>query len=70
MFYKINLTGLLLITLSYSCSKKDPQLSHVMALQQMNDLATVEYIVTKIIKANERNATATSRDAKFHGNGD
>lgn len=65
MFYKINLTGLLLITLLYSCSKKDPQLSHVMALQQMNDLATVEYIVTKIIKANDNKTWYKMGDRKI-----
>ena len=42
-----------LCLLIISCNTKEKQLEHVMALQQMNDLATVEYVVTKIIKASD-----------------
>lgn len=56
MFLKYSRLIFLLLLCCSGCNKKEKQLQQVMALQQMNDLATVEYVVTKIIKAND-NAT-------------
>jgi len=53
MFLKKNTTFLLLSILVFSCNNKERQIQHVMALQQMNDLATVEYVVTKVIRADD-----------------
>jgi Protein of unknown function (DUF4230) len=53
MFLKKKTAPLLLGILFFSCTNKERELTHVMALQQMNDLATVEYVVTKVIKAND-----------------
>jgi hypothetical protein len=43
---------LLLILLLFSCTRKDPR-TEVLALREMSELATVEYVVTKIIRAND-----------------
>ena len=45
------LTAILALTLS--CNNKIPAEQEVLALKEMNDLATVEYVVTKIIKTND-----------------
>lgn len=47
------------------CNKKEKQLQQVLALQQMNDLATVEYVVTKIIKANDNKTWYKIGDRKI-----
>lgn len=45
---------LLLLLFAVACSKKnDEQKSILFSLREMSDLATVEYTVTKIIKAND-----------------
>jgi hypothetical protein len=54
--FLIRKSALLLLLAALSCTNRKEKLQQVMALQQMNDLATVEYVVTKIIKAND-NAT-------------
>ena len=53
MFLKKNIIFLVFTTLLFGCNRKEKQLQHVMALQQMNDLASVEYVVTKMIKASD-----------------
>jgi hypothetical protein len=53
MFLKKNIIFLISTILLFSCNRKEKQLQHVMALQQMNDLASVEYVVTKMIKASD-----------------
>lgn len=59
-------TGFLWICLLIiSCNSKEKQLEHVMALQQMNDLATVEYVVTKVIKANDNKTWYKIGDRKI-----
>lgn len=37
----------------FGCKNKDQQIQQILALQKMNDLATVEYVVTKVIRAND-----------------
>ncbi len=53
---------LLLIT---GCNQKGQQVQNVMALQQMGDLASVEYVVTKIIKANDNKTWYKPGDRKI-----
>lgn len=53
MFIRFFCILLVLYAVSTGCTKSVPPVEAVMALQQMNELATVEYIVTKIIKAND-----------------
>lgn len=65
MFYKINLTGLLLMVILCGCNNKQRQIQQVMALQEMNELATVEYIVTKIIRANDNKTWYKIGDRKI-----
>lgn len=65
MFFKKYSPVLLLCVLCMSCNKKEKQLQQVMALQQMNDLATVEYVVTKIIKANDNKTWYKIGDRKY-----
>lgn len=59
---------LLLIILLFivSCSKKEPeQKPSVLALKEMSELATVEYTVTKIIKANDNKTWYKIGDRKI-----
>ena len=56
---------LLALLLCMGCHKKEKQLQQVLALQQMNDLATVEYVVTKIIKANDNKTWYKIGDRKI-----
>lgn len=65
MFFKKYSPVLLLCVLCMGCNKKEKQLQQVMALQQMNDLATVEYVVTKIIKANDNKTWYKIGDRKI-----
>jgi hypothetical protein len=65
MFFKKYRPVLLLVLFCTACNKKDNQLQQVMALQQMNDLATVEYVVTKIIKANDNKTWYKIGDRKI-----
>jgi hypothetical protein len=44
---------IVLIILLYSCQNKEKQLNEVFALREMSELATVEYTVTKIVKASD-----------------
>jgi len=66
MFLNKN-TAFLFLSLLWvvGCNKQEKQLQHVMALQQMNDLATVEYIVTKMIKASDNNTWYKIGDRKI-----
>lgn len=43
----------LLAVLLFSCQNKEDRKAQVLALREMNDLATVEYTVTKIIRASD-----------------
>ena len=65
MYLKIGAPVLFLIILCVGCNKKEKQLQQVLALQQMNDLATVEYVVTKIIKANDNKTWYKIGDRKI-----
>lgn len=65
MFLKQNTVILLLSILFLGCNKKEQQIQHVMALQQMNDLATVEYIVTKVIRADDNKTWYKFGDRKI-----
>jgi hypothetical protein len=56
---------LLLLLFCSACNKKEQQLQQVMALQQMSDLATVEYVVTKIIKASDNKTWYKIGDRKI-----
>jgi hypothetical protein len=64
--YKIN-GYLLLIVVMISC--KGPTLSEkkqkVLGLQDMNDLATAEYVITKVIKANDNQTWFKVGDRKI-----
>jgi hypothetical protein len=55
--------------LLFSCNNKEQQLQdqlqQVMALQQMSDLATAQYVVTKIIKANDNQTWYKVGDRKI-----
>lgn len=44
---------ILLVVLLFSCKQKEEKINEVFALREMSELATVEYIVTKIIRAND-----------------
>ena len=65
MFLKRYRPFLLILLFCTGCNKKEKQLQQVMALQQMNDLATVEYVVTKIIKANDNKTWYKIGDRKI-----
>jgi hypothetical protein len=65
MYFKRYKPVLLLLLLCIGCNKKEKQLQQVLALQQMNDLATVEYVVTKIIKANDNKTWYKIGDRKI-----
>ncbi len=65
MFLKKYAAAFMLLVLLAGCNKKEKQLQQVMALQQMNDLATVEYVVTKIIKANDNTSWYKIGDRKI-----
>ncbi|MBC7887030.1 MAG: DUF4230 domain-containing protein [Ferruginibacter sp.] len=65
MFLIKNAGFLLLTLLFFSCNKKDRQLQQILALQQMNDLATVEYVITKIIRANDNKTWYKFGDRKI-----
>ena len=56
---------LLLVLICSACNKKEQQVQQVMALQQMSDLATVEYVVTKIIKASDNKTWYKIGDRKI-----
>jgi hypothetical protein len=57
---------ILLLLLSSSCSKKkDEHKPDVFSLKEMSDLATVEYTVTKIIKANDNKTWFKIGDRKI-----
>lgn len=43
----------LIFTFLIGCGKKDEQKPNIFTLRQMSDLATVEYTVTKVIKASD-----------------
>jgi len=55
--------------LLFSCNNKEQRtqdrLQQVMALQQMSDLATAQYVVTKIIKANDNQTWYKVGDRKI-----
>jgi len=65
MLFKKYGTFLLFLFFCTACNKKEKQLQRVLALQQMNDLATVEYVVTKIIKANDNKTWYKIGDRKI-----
>jgi hypothetical protein len=65
MYFKKYGIVLLLFVLCVGCSKKEKQLQQVMALQQMSGLATVEYVVTKIIKASDNKTWYKTGDRKI-----
>lgn len=65
MFLKKNNYFLLICTLFFSCNSREKQLQHIMALQQMNDLATVEYVITKMIRANDNQTWYKIGDRKI-----
>ena len=65
MFSNKNTIFLFLSLLLTGCNKQEKQLQHVLALQQMNDLATVEYIVTKMIKASDNKTWYKIGDRKI-----
>ncbi len=51
---KIYIAGLLLLVLSAGCKNRIPDKAETLiALQQMQDLATVEYTLTKVVKASD-----------------
>src|SRR6187200_1056273 len=43
----------LLLILLVSCKSRETRMNEVFALKEMSELATVEYTVTKIVKAND-----------------
>ncbi|MEO6814631.1 MAG: DUF4230 domain-containing protein [Ginsengibacter sp.] len=53
IFFLITLFGLLLSNINCSSKKEPSKMQQVLGLQKMSDLATAEYVVTKIIKAND-----------------
>lgn len=65
MYRKSLFLCLLTVLLLTGCDQKERQLKKVMALQQMNDLATVEYVVTKMIRANDNTTWYKLGDRKI-----
>lgn len=65
MFLTKNRGILALCMVLCSCRQEEKQLDHVMALQQMNELATVEYVVTKIIRADDNKTWYKLGDRKI-----
>jgi Protein of unknown function (DUF4230) len=65
MYFKRYSPVLFAFLFCMGCNKKEKQLQQVLALQQMNELATVEYIVTKIIKANDNKTWYKIGDRKI-----
>ena len=59
--------NILIAILVCSCNQKsvDDQKQEILSLKQMNDLATVEYIVNKIIKANDNQTWYKVGDRKI-----
>lgn len=53
MNMRILITGFLVSVLLLSCTSHEKKIQEVLALRQMSDLGTAEYIVTKIIKASD-----------------
>jgi hypothetical protein len=62
MPYKVLIILLLLLT---SCAKKEENKPDIFSLKEMSDLATVEYTVTKIIKANDNKTWFKIGDRKI-----
>ncbi|HTB53106.1 MAG TPA: DUF4230 domain-containing protein [Ferruginibacter sp.] len=66
MSLKTNLLFLMALTLLlHSCNTKERQMQEVMVLQQMSELATAQYVVTKIIKANDNRTWYKYGDRKI-----
>ena len=65
MFLRKNMGFLAACMLFFGCNKKEKQLVSIMALQQMNELATVEYVVTKIIRAEDNKTGYKIGDRKI-----
>ncbi len=60
------LYGVLIFTSQACSNSKEPnKLQQVMSLQNMSELATAEYVVTKIIKANDNNTWYKAGDRKI-----
>lgn len=56
----------ILLIFIFSCSKKDAELKQsILSLKEMSELATVEYTVTKIIKANDNKTWYKIGDRKI-----
>ena len=61
----IAITCLSLFAFNCSSGKEPARLQQVMGLQKMSDLATAEYVVTKIIKANDNKTWYKVGDRKI-----
>jgi len=65
MFFRKNTVFSVCLLLFAGCNTKEKQLQEVLALQQMNELATVEYVVTKMIRANDNKTWYKIGDRKI-----
>lgn len=59
------LTPYLFIILLISCRGSEKELTEVLAIREMSELATVEYIVTKIVRANDNQTWYKIGDRKI-----
>jgi CRISPR/Cas system-associated protein Csx1 len=55
----------LLLLFLFSCGSKGKEMSEVLAFKEMSELATVEYIVTKIVKAEDNGTWYKVGDRKI-----
>ena len=65
MFFTVKKWLILSCFFLLACNKKEQPVQHVMALQHMSDLATVEYVVTKMIRANDNSTWYKFGDRKI-----
>lgn len=55
----------MLLLLLFSCKSKEKEMNDVLAFKEMSELATVEYIVTKIVKAEDNQTWFKLGDRKI-----
>jgi CRISPR/Cas system-associated protein Csx1 len=55
----------LLLLILFSCNSREKEMNEVLAFKEMSELATVEYIVTKIVKAEDNKTWYKIGDRKI-----